>query len=288
MKANRSLTSFYMDTLGANLTNNRWSWGAVNPVTDEVFLRVWFEDFKAIPGGEQVQLYNLDWKGKSPGYPERLKHIEAIRRGAPAYGVVCVKAKRGSADTSRIKSFDHDTLVRLGEIREDDRRLYADVLARVPVDTVARRQTAESTLVPDLAALLKKGTTAEALINARVGQGKFRSDVLRLWDWRCSVSGIETTQAIRASHIKPWRDSDDTERLDPANGLALNGTLDALFDAGLITFESDGALLASQSLPAEERQRLGVAQARLRRVPAGRTAEYLAHHRRHIFVDRPR
>jgi putative restriction endonuclease len=272
MKANQSLTAFYTDTLGANLTN----------------IRVWSEDFKAAADGEVVQLYNLDWKGKSPGYPERLRHIEAIRRGAAAYGVVCVKANRGSEDTTRIKTFDHETLVRLGEIRQDDRRLYADVLARVPTDTVARRQTAESTLIPDLAALLKKGTTAEALINARVGQGKFRSEVLRLWDWRCSVSGIETSQAIRASHIKPWRDSDDMERLDPTNGLALNGTLDALFDAGLITFAADGALLASQSLPAEERQRLGVTQARLRRVPEGRTAEYLAHHRLQIFVDRPR
>ena len=91
MKANQSLTTFYTDTLGANLTNTRWSWGAMNPVTDEVFLRVWSEDFKAAADGEVVQLYNLDWKGKSPGYPERLRHIEAIRRGAAAYGVVCVR-----------------------------------------------------------------------------------------------------------------------------------------------------------------------------------------------------
>jgi hypothetical protein len=37
-----------------------------------------------------------------------------------------------------------------------------------------------------------------------------------------------------------------------------------------------------------ERQRLGVTQAKLKRIPEGRTAQYLAHHRNEIFVDRQR
>jgi putative restriction endonuclease len=144
-------------------------------------------------------------------------------------------------------------------------------------------QTAQSTLVPDLTSLLTKGTTAKALIDARVGQGQFRTEVLQLWGNRCCVTGIETTEAIRASHIKPWRSSTDAERLDPANGLPLNGTLDGLFDGGLISFASDGNLLASGHLSAEELRRLGVVGARLHHAPEGRTAEYLAVHRDLIF-----
>lgn len=40
---------------------------------------------------------------------------------------------------------------------------------------------------------------------------------------------------LLASHIKPWRDSTATERLDPRNGLAACPTHDAAFDAGLLT-----------------------------------------------------
>jgi putative restriction endonuclease len=287
MAIKQSLTDFYISTLGANLANARWSWGAVNPVTNEVFLRVWANDVEATPEGERVQLYNLDWTGKSSGYPERQRHIQALQNGAQGYGVVCTKANPDSDDTTRIKGFDHETLLRLGEVRPDGRRLYAQVVDRVPVEALARRQTAESTLVPDLAALLKKGTTVEALVNARVGQGQFRNAVLRLWGGRCCVTGIETTEAIRASHIKPWRDSTDEERLDPQNGLPLAGTLDGLFDAGLITFAADGTLVTSPRLSVDERERLGILEAKLRRVPTGKTADCLAHHREAIFLDRP-
>jgi len=287
MATNQSLTDFYISTLGANLANARWSWGAVNPITNEVFLRVWDDDLEATAEGERVQIYHLDWTGKSPGYQERRRHIEALRGGAQGYGVVCTKGNPGGDGTARIRRFDRDMLLRLGSVHEDGRRLYAQVLDRVPVEAVARRQTAESTLVPDLTSLLKKGTTAEALVNARVGQGQFRNAVLRLWGGRCCVTGIETAEAIRASHIKPWRDSTDEERLDPRNGLPLAGTLDGLFDAGLITFDETGTLRVSRRLSPDERERLGIAGARLGRVPDGKTADYLTHHRNVIFVDRP-
>lgn len=286
MATNQSLTDYYTATLGANLTNARWSWGAMNPVTNQVFLRVWANDIETKAECERVQIYSHDWTGNSSGYPERYRHIEALQNGAKGYGIVCTKSKPGGDDAARIKSFDHETLLRLGEVRPDGRRLYADVLARVHVESVARRQTAESTLVPDLAGLLKKGTTAEALVNARVGQGRFRTDVLGLWGNRCCVTGIETPEAIRASHIKPWRASTDQERLDPQNGLPLTGTLDGLFDAGLITFAADGRLVASQRLSADERGRLGIADAGLKKPPGARTADYLAHHRDIIFLDR--
>jgi predicted restriction endonuclease len=64
-------------------------------------------------------------------------------------------------------------------------------------------------------------TTKKSLVDARVGQGDFRLNVRQLWDNRCAVTGSSTEAAIRASHIKPWRDSTDAERLDAKNGLPL-------------------------------------------------------------------
>src|SRR5690606_20719882 len=48
-------------------------------------------------------------------------------------------------------------------------------------------------------------TTKEALIQARLGQGQFRERVLAQSDGRCAVTGCGVGEAIRASHVKPWR-----------------------------------------------------------------------------------
>lgn len=105
----------------------------------------------------------------------------------------------------------------------------------------------------------RRPTDMEALILARRGQGRFRDDLLDIWKG-CAVTGIRQTQVLRASHIKPWRESNDFERLDPNNGLLLNALLDALFDRGLISFNSEGKLLVSGTISIAERQRLQIDQ----------------------------
>jgi putative restriction endonuclease len=85
-------------------------------------------------------------------------------------------------------------------------------------------------------------TTAERLIQARVGQGLFRQNVLALYP-QCPVTGVSMPELLRASHIKPWRDSSDEERLDPYNGLMLAPHVDVLFDKGYISFTSDGYMI---------------------------------------------
>jgi HNH endonuclease len=83
---------------------------------------------------------------------------------------------------------------------------------------------------------IKEKTTREALIDARRGQGKFRVEVGVRWNNICAVTGCGIVEVLRASHIKPWRDSTNRERLDPENGLLLAAHVDALFDKDLITF----------------------------------------------------
>ncbi|MEI7869714.1 MAG: HNH endonuclease, partial [Candidatus Methylumidiphilus sp.] len=122
-------------------------------------------------------------------------------------------------------------------------------------------------------------TTKKALINARLGQGKFRDDLMEIWDKSCSVTGCSIPELLKASHIKPWRDSTNTQRLDPNNGLLLTANLDALFDSGLISFDDTGEMIVSEKLSVMERKILGIPQS-LRAKPNPTQCEYLEHHRK--------
>jgi hypothetical protein len=96
--------------------------------------------------------------------------------------------------------------------------------------------------VADLEAISNRAdlapTTREALVKARLGQGKFRSDLVSLWGKGeiCVLTGVDTPELLTASHIKPWRSSDDTERLDPCNGILLVAHVDRAFDQNLLSF----------------------------------------------------
>lgn len=121
-------------------------------------------------------------------------------------------------------------------------------------------------------------TQREQLISARLGQGKFRAGVLARWDGQCAVTGCSLGAAIRASHVLPWRDATNEERLDPDNGLPLVATLDALFDTGHIAFDDDGTLMASELLKSDHTA-LIAGYERLTKKPNARLRAYLTRHR---------
>ncbi len=139
--------------------------------------------------------------------------------------------------------------------------------------------------VDEEAVAVAPNTERHALARSRVGQGRFRRDQLARWR-RCAVSGVSEPALLVASHIKPWRDSNNAERLDPDNGLLLCAHYDRAFDAGLITFDESGVMRLASSLGSEEALRAGLApDARLRRVTPG-MRRYLAHHREEVFRGR--
>ncbi len=122
-------------------------------------------------------------------------------------------------------------------------------------------------------------TERKAVISARVGQGRFREELLDRWEGCCAVTGTTISAALVASHIKPWALCSNSERVDPANGLLLVGTLDRLFDYGLISFDAAGRIMLSPRIPPEEYARLHLtADLRLRALPP-ETAAYLVFHR---------
>lgn len=127
-------------------------------------------------------------------------------------------------------------------------------------------------------------TTTEALIDARKGQGRFRTALEREWDGSCAVTGCAILQMLRASHIKPWDASTDVERLDAKNGLLLSAHIDALFDKGLISFADDGKMLLSSQIGMKDKMYFRLPRS-LRVKPDRKRREFLDYHRNHVFED---
>ncbi|WP_379654040.1 HNH endonuclease [Pseudoxanthomonas sp. UC19_8] len=121
-------------------------------------------------------------------------------------------------------------------------------------------------------------TQREQLAKARIGQGLFRKCVM-LVDPRCKVTGVEDARLLIASHIKPWRASSNTERINGFNGIMLSPHVDALFDEHLITFENDGAMHTHPSLDPQVLEAWGIPRAT--RVEPFRREQhvFLGHHR---------
>lgn len=119
--------------------------------------------------------------------------------------------------------------------------------------------------------------TKKRLIDARLGQGQFRSDLINLWQG-CSVTNCNVTEVLRASHIKPWRMATKQEKVDVYNGLLLIPNLDALFDRALITFNEQGMIEISKQIPKSAWEFLGLSKG-LRVKLRPRHKRYLQHHR---------
>ena len=122
-------------------------------------------------------------------------------------------------------------------------------------------------------------TQREQIIAARLGQGLFRNRLMRFYGGKCAVTGIAVPELLRASHIKPWRDSNNTERLCVDNGILLVANLDAAFDAHLISFSDEGALIFHKNLGPQPRLSLGIVDDRLRKPPSLQQTKYLLVHR---------
>jgi len=134
-----SVTDFFR-RLGAPLVNPQWSWGAQRPSDGAVFLRVW-QNEKLVENGRLhfLILSDIDAARASArlGYTERLKHIEAVRSGAPCFLVVII-AKDIAASPRKIADF-HDEYVFVGEeLVERNGSLWVKVAGRKPVSEVTK------------------------------------------------------------------------------------------------------------------------------------------------------
>jgi len=167
--------------------------------------------------------------------------------------------------------------------------LNFQVVSELLDDIVERRIEADLTL---------DDTVRKSVINARRGQGKFRSNVEAI-ERACRLTAITNPTLLIASHIKPWRLCDTAqERLDGMNGLLLTPDADLLFDRGFVTFENDGGVRVSPRMDRLDLKRLGLDTLELERLGFGdavaswhqrglaeRQQGYMAYHREQVFVS---
>jgi putative restriction endonuclease len=86
-----------------------------------------------------------------------------------------------------------------------------------------------------------------------------------------------------ANHIKPWKESTDTEKLDGCNGLLLSPHVDCRFDKGLISFQDNGDFLISQRLDRATLLRWGISKIKNVGNFSSRQMQYLNYHREIVF-----
>lgn len=120
------------------------------------------------------------------------------------------------------------------------------------------------------------------LIKARRGQGLFRKNVADV-ESACRVTGVKVKSHLIASHIKPWKNATDEEKLDGNNGLLLSPHIDHLFDRGYISFADDGTMLISPMLSTSLLQVWGVDGAKPDGVMNSKQKVYMQFHRDNVF-----
>jgi hypothetical protein len=122
----------------------------------------------------------------------------------------------------------------------------------------------------------------EAIIKARIGQGRFRQSLIDFWG-ACAVTNCQETPLLSASHIKPWSIASLAERLSLYNGLLLSPALNTCFDSGYVSFDDDGKIILSTRLKTGDAAALGIHRdMRLRRIEPEHS-KYLAYHREYVF-----
>jgi hypothetical protein len=127
-------------------------------------------------------------------------------------------------------------------------------------------------------------TEKTALIKARRGQGIFKQKVMQV-EKACRITKVENLAHLIGSHIKPWRDANNAERLNGENGLLLTPSIDRLFDRGFISFEGNGELLISPRADVISLGRMGVSEGTnvgaFTRIQQG----FLEFHRDEVFLN---
>jgi len=128
-------------------------------------------------------------------------------------------------------------------------------------------------------------TEKQMLIKSRIGQGIFRDSLLKKYEGKCVVTGIDKMRLLIASHIKPWAICDNEERIDTENGLLLCPNMDRLFDYGLITFTDEGKMNISSFVGEQNIERLHISKDMVVNLKASkRLLKYLEYHRDTLFV----
>ncbi|MBD2445818.1 HNH endonuclease [Nostoc sp. FACHB-152] len=161
-----------------------------------------------------------------------------------------------------------------GEVSLLDAHSFAWIISRTIDDNGLSKNTSEY--------LELSVNQRETVVKARIGQGKFRDELVNYWRV-CAVTGCQELSLLRASHIKPWAMCDVKESIDPFNGLLLSPSFDAAFDEGFITFDNAGIMVISAFLRESDAKVLGISPLLSLSQIDPQHQRYLNYHREYIF-----
>lgn len=153
----------------------------------------------------------------------------------------------------------------------------ADLFANMPA--FAEPKVLYETSIPNV-------TERKGLVTSRVGQGAYRKRIIHRWEYKCAVTGFDKLDVLIASHIVPWRNSTDNERLDVHNGILLSPTYDALFDRHLIGFENNGKIILSDAIEYQAYHQIGVTGKESIKELSDYNLQYLRKHRDQIVMHK--
>ena len=130
-------------------------------------------------------------------------------------------------------------------------------------------------------------TETQRLTLVRTEQGNYRKAALALWDNKCAVTGVDEPGWLIASHIKPWRESTNEERVNPLNSLILTPNYDKLFDRGIISFSPNNGKIILPNIHTHEMwrnlERMHIDdEVHLSHIPDG-TEKFLDYHNKRVF-----
>ena len=128
-------------------------------------------------------------------------------------------------------------------------------------------------------------TERKGLVTSRIGQGYYRQQIIEKWNGKCAVSKTDILPILIASHIVPWSECNDDERLDVDNGILLSPLYDALFDKHLISFDATGMIIISDEMTRDNFERLGLSKNTRIQITKG-MLPYLDRHRSKMLTAR--
>ncbi len=128
----------------------------------------------------------------------------------------------------------------------------------------------------------------DRVTRVRLRQQFFRKTILEDYESKCCITDLPVEKLLVASHIKPWAE-DESNRVNPHNGLLLNALHDKAFDRGLITIDQDNRVVVSQELKHREPKAanyISNTEGKVIRLPTRfkPKQEFLEYHRNNIFV----
>ena len=229
----------------------------------------WFNDNQYFRYSGEGQIGDMVFKGGNKAllhHTEDSKQVFLFQEAQKTF--VELKAK--------LELVDFEELV--GPDREgDNRRVISFIFERMS-DPQSGHETLPNGVKLERKYIKPNTTSRKGLVTSRVGQGWYRQAIRQKFKDKCAVTGASNSQILIASHIVPWRDATDDERLDENNGILLSPNYDALFDKHLISFTDEGTIIVSNKVTEHDLAALGISHSHRCKIHEG-MLPYLKRHR---------